>query len=110
VLVRGTAGTRYFDGAGTANNTDNTANRTFVDPKIKTSYDGFTSPATQSYGPVKATDFNRFYRDSVLGAAPAVTNAGSPPNSTGLTTDVDGAPRVQGTAPARIDVGPFELG
>jgi parallel beta-helix repeat protein len=110
VLVRGTAGTRYFDGAGTANNTDNTANRTFVDPKIKTSYDGFISPATQSYGPVKATDFNRFYRDSVLGAAPAVTNAGSPPNSTGLTTDVDGAPRVQGTAPARIDVGPFELG
>ena len=109
VLVRATAGTRYFDGAGTANNTDNTANRTFVDPKIKTSYDSFISPAT-ILRPVKATDFNRFYRDSVLGAAPAVTNAGSPPNSTGLTTDVDGAPRVQGTAPARIDVGPFELG
>jgi hypothetical protein len=69
-------------------------------------YDGFISPATQSYQPVKDTDFNRFYRDSVGRATPAVLNAGSPPNSTGLTTDVDGAPRTVG----QIDVGPFELG
>ena len=51
-------------------NTDNTANLTAVDPKIKTSYDGFISPATKSYRPVKATDFNRFYRDSVSRGGP----------------------------------------
>ena len=102
VLVRATPGTRYLDGTPA----DNTANRTFVDPAIKTSYDGFIGATTASYPPVRPTDFNRFYRDSVGRATPSVTNAGSPPNSTGLTTDVDGAPRTQGT----IDVGPFELG
>jgi parallel beta-helix repeat protein len=106
VLVRATAGTRYFDSNPSPYNTDNTANRTLVDQTIKTSYDGFISPATQSYRPVKDTDFNRFYRDSVGRATPAVLNAGSPPNSTGLATDVDGAPRTAG----QIDVGPFELG
>jgi parallel beta-helix repeat protein len=102
VLVRGIAGTRYLDGTPA----DNTANRTFFDPSIKTSFDAFT-PATQSYPPAKDTDFNKFYRDSVGRAMPTVANAGSTPNSTGLTTDVDGAPR---TAGAKIDVGPFEFG
>ena len=36
-----------------------------------------------------------------------VINAGAPTTSTGLTTDVDGAPRVQG---GKIDIGPFEFG
>jgi hypothetical protein len=100
VLVRATAGSRYLDGT----TADNTANRTFVDPAVKKSYDGFTTPA--DYPPVRPTDFNRFYRDSVGRAAPTVVDAGAAPNSTGLTTDVDGAPRVKG---ARIDVGPFEI-
>jgi hypothetical protein len=107
VLVRATAGTRYFDSNPSPYNTDNTANRTFVDPTIKTSYDGFISPATQSYPPIKDTDFTQF---SVGLASPTAKNAGSPPNSGGPATDVDGAPRVQGTPTAQIDVGPFELG
>jgi parallel beta-helix repeat protein len=102
VLVRATAGSRYLDGTPA----DNTANRTFVDGKIKTSYDGFVGSSTASYPPVKPTDFNRFYRDSVGRATPTVVNAGRPPISGGPATDVDGAPRIKTT----IDVGPFELG
>ena len=102
VLVRATSGSRYIDGTPA----DNTANRTFVDPAIKTSYDGFISPTTVSYPPVRSTDFNRFYRDSVGRAAPTVVDKGASPNSGGPTTDVDGAPRVQVTP---IDVGPFEI-
>ena len=101
VLVRGTSGSRYLDGTPA----DNTANRTLVDPAIKSSYDAFIG-STASYPPVRPSDFATFYRDSVGKAAPTVVDAGAPPNSTGLTTDVDGAARVQG---ARIDVGPFEL-
>jgi parallel beta-helix repeat protein len=104
VLVRGQAGDRYIDGTPA----DNTANRQFVDANILTTYNTFIGQTTASYPPVTTTDFNKFYRDSItVHASPAVTNAGQPPNSTGLTTDVDGAARVQGTA---IDVGPFELG
>ena len=102
VLVRATSGARYIDGTPA----DNTANRTFVDPTIKTSYDGFISPTTVSYPPVKSTDFNRFYRDSVGRGAPTVVDKGAPPNSGVPTTDVDGAPQVQVTP---IDVGPFEI-
>jgi hypothetical protein len=101
VLVRSSSGSRYIDGTPV----DNTANRTFVDPAIKASYDDFLSSTTASYPPVKPTDFNKFYRDSVNKASPTVNDAGAPPNSTGMTTDVDSAPRVQGPA---IDVGPFE--
>jgi parallel beta-helix repeat protein len=102
VLVRGTPGTRFLDGTPT----DNTANRTLVDPAIKTSYDTFITNLG-SYPQSKDGDFTGTYRSSVLKATPAVKDGGSPPNSTGLTTDVDGAPR---TAGAKIDVGPFELG
>ena len=101
VLVRATSGSRYINGTPA----DNTANRTLVDPAIKASYDGF-SPTTVSYPPVKSTDFNKFDRDSVGKAGPTVVDQGSPPNSGGPTTDVDGAPRVRST---RIDVGPFEI-
>jgi hypothetical protein len=103
VLVRATSGSRYLDGRPT----DNTANRTFVDPAIKTSYDGFVGATTASYPPVRPTDFNRFYRDSVGRAVPTAIDTGAAPNSTGPATDVDGVVRVHGS---RIDVGPFEIG
>jgi parallel beta-helix repeat protein len=101
VLVRATSGSRYVDGTPA----DNTANRTLVDPAVKSSHDAFARSTTVSYPPVKPTDFTSFYRDSVGRARPTVVGAGSTPNSTGLATDVDGAARVQG---GRIDVGPFE--
>ena len=101
VLVRATSGSRYIDGSPA----DNTANRTLVDPAVKSSHDSFARSTTASYPPVKPTDFTTFYRGSVSRARPTVVGAGSTPNSTGLTTDVDGATRVQG---GRIDVGPFE--
>jgi parallel beta-helix repeat protein len=101
VLVRATSGSRYIDGSPA----DNTANRTLVDPAVKSSHDSFARSTTASYPPVKPTDFATFYRDSVGRAKPTVVGAGSTPNSTGLTTDVDGATRVRG---GRIDVGPFE--
>lgn len=101
VLVRATSGSRYLDGTPA----DNTANRTLVDPAIRTSYDGFTG-GTAAYPPARSTDFNRFYRDSAGRATPTVVDAGAPPNSPMPATDVDGGPRAVGT----IDVGPFELG
>ncbi|HEX8518950.1 MAG TPA: right-handed parallel beta-helix repeat-containing protein [Pseudonocardia sp.] len=101
VLVRATAGSRFLDGTPA----DNTANRTLVDPAVKTSYDGFAA-STAAYPPVRSTDFDRFYRDSVGRAAPPVGDAGAPPNSPAPPGDVDGGPRVVGT----VDVGPFELG
>jgi parallel beta-helix repeat protein len=101
VLVRATSGSRYIDGTPA----DNTANRTVVDPAVKSSHDAFARSTTVSYPPVRPTDFTAFYRDSVGRAKPTVVGAGSTPNSTGLATDVDGATRIQG---GRIDVGPFE--
>jgi parallel beta-helix repeat protein len=102
VLVRATGGSRYIDGTPA----DNTANRTFVDPAIKTSYDAFISSTTMSYPPVKPTDFTKFYRDSVGKARPTVVDNGVTPNSTGLMTDVAGTRRPKGPA---IDIGPFEF-
>jgi parallel beta-helix repeat protein len=108
VLVRSTSGSRFIDGTPA----DNTANRTLVDTTIQGSHDGFITPA--NYPPVKPTDFNKFYRDSVgrvvapppPPTVPAIIDAGSPPNSPAPATDVDGGPRVKGLA---IDIGPFEF-
>ena len=101
VLVRGTAGTRFFDGSPALDST----NRTLVDPAINDSYNTFIKNLG-SYPPVKDGDFTGLYRNSVLKAKPTVKEAGLQPNSLGPTTDVDGAPRTVG----KIDVGPFELG
>jgi parallel beta-helix repeat protein len=107
VLVRSASGTRYIDGTPQPVPAD--ANLTAVDTTIQTSHDNFIKPA--NYQPVTSTDFNHFYRDSVQHAGTVdeapVINAGAPTTSTGLTTDVDGAPRVQG---GKIDIGPFEFG
>ena len=101
VLVRGTAGTRFFDGSPAPD----ASNRTLVDPAINDSYTAFTKNLG-SYPPAKDGDFTGLYRKSVLKAKPTVKEAGLQPNSLGPTTDVDGAPRTVG----KIDVGPFELG
>ena len=101
LLVRATPGSRYLDGRPA----DSTANRTFVDPAVKASYDGFIADKG-AYPPVRPTDFTRTYRDSARRATPPVLDAGAPPRSGGPAADVDGAPRVR----TRIDVGPFELG
>ena len=108
VLVRSTSGDRYIDGTPQPAPTD--ADRTLVDTTIQTSHDNFIKPA--NYQPFTSTDFNKFYRDSVgrvvapppPSTEPAIIDAGILPTS--LTTDVDGAPRVQG---GKIDIGPFEF-
>ena len=72
VLVRATSGSRYIDGTPA----DNTANRTVVDPAVKSSHDAFARSTTVS-DPAGPTDFTAFYRDSVGRAKPTVVGAGS---------------------------------
>src|SRR2546421_636585 len=59
VLVRPTSGSRYTDGPPA----NNTPNRILVDPATQPPHDVFIKPPSSP--PVKPTDFNKFYRDSV---------------------------------------------
>lgn len=103
IVIKGLTSADYFYRNSTRTLIDNTDNILAHNSVVKSNADAFQSNASAQYAATKASDFT-FYRQ--LAQSLQTADQGSVPQSASFSLDIDGGPRVKGTA---IDIGPFEL-
>jgi hypothetical protein len=95
-------GSIYADGSKDAL-TDDTDNVELTDPTVADDWKKFENNPNAPVQAINPDDFTKF---RARAQQADVIDEGSTPNSPNFSKDVDGAPRVRGTA---IDIGPFEF-